>query len=174
MKNYKNIVYISHPYGNDEKNQLLVGELIKKLVEEYPDYLFVSPIHSFSFLYSCTTYQKGLDMCLWLLHQCDEAWVFGDYQNSVGCMAEIAYCKNHSIPYRIMSAECPWRCLINPITSLDYKFMRLVRNECEECVECGLGGYDEYSLACKRHHINQLYEKCKIENTWTHNSISLS
>ena len=164
MKNYKNIVYVSHPYGNDEKNQLLVGELIKKLVEEYPDYLFVSPVHSFSFLYSCTTYQKGLDMCLWLLHQCDEVWVFGDYQDSVGCMAEIAYCKNHSIPYHIMSAECPFRYDLNPTTLIDYKFMKFAQNKCEKCVECGLVDYDEYSLICKQYHINQLYEKCQIEN----------
>lgn len=167
MKSYKNIVYISHPYGNDEKNQLLVGELIKNLVEEYPDYLFVSPIHSFSFLYSCTTYQKGLDMCLWLLHQCDEVWVFGDYQNSVGCMAEIAYCKNHSIPYRIMSSDCYWQRYelpCNPETRylLKYysKYYKWVN-----CLECSLANFDDdYAMRCQRYHIAQVYEKCKIDN----------
>ena len=163
MKDYTNIVYISHPYGNDEKNQLLVGELIKKLVKEYPDYLFVSPIHSFSFLYSCTTYQQGLDMCLWLLHQCDEAWVFGDYQESVGCMAEIAYCKNHSIPYHIMSADCPWQ----KYQSSFMLFFNYFTDHDREinCLECSLANFDDdYEIRCQRYHIAQVYEKCKIDN----------
>ncbi len=44
-------------------------------------------------------------MCLWLLedNKCDEMWVFGDYKNSVGCTGEIAYCKNHGIPYKIFT-----------------------------------------------------------------------
>lgn len=59
MKDYTNIVYISHPYGNDEKNQLLVGELIKKLVEEYPDYLlFLLSIH-FRFYIPVLHIRKG-------------------------------------------------------------------------------------------------------------------
>lgn len=167
MENYKNIVYISHPYGNNEKNQLLVGELIKKLVEEYPDYLFVSPIHSFSFLYSCTTYQKGLDMCLWLLHQCDEVWVFGDYQDSVGCMAEIAYCKNHFIPYRIMSADCPWKQCHLQRDSQGCAILKYFAKHYKEeiCLECSLANFDDdYEITCQRYHIAQVYEKCKIEN----------
>lgn len=40
-------------------------------------------------------------MCISLLNISDEMWVYGDYQNSIGCNFEIQYCKEHGIPYLI-------------------------------------------------------------------------
>lgn len=102
---YENVVYISHKFQNDMNNAKRVEDIIYKLTETYPTYLFISPIHSFQFLYHLTDYQKGLDMCLWLLEQCDCLWAFDDYSDSVGTNGEIAFAKRHKIPYKIWSKE---------------------------------------------------------------------
>ena len=48
---YQKVVYVSHPYGGKAENHEMVGELIRRLQKLYPNYLFVSPIHAFSFCY---------------------------------------------------------------------------------------------------------------------------
>ena len=141
---------------------MLVEDLIKKLVNEYPDYLFVSPIHSFSFLYNSVDYTTGLNMCLWLLKQCDEMWVFGDYQESVGCMSEIAYCQNHSIPYKIIESECPWQHIhFDPQSDYVYKKIKTISKKCDMCCECGLVDYDEYNIICRQKEMKKLYKECR-------------
>jgi hypothetical protein len=40
-------------------------------------------------------------MCLELLKKCDIMYVYGDYQNSRGCKAEIEFCKDNGIPHKI-------------------------------------------------------------------------
>ena len=137
---YKNIVYVSHPYGGDENNLMIVTDLIQRLHNEHPDYLFLSPIHAFSHMYEYTDYQKGLDMCLWLLDQCDEAWIFGDYKNSVGCMSEVVYCINHLIPYKIVDETCLW-----------------IRADNCRCHECSLVDYDEYYTMCGKDELSTIY-----------------
>lgn len=145
--NYSNVVYISHPFGDDVDNIMNVTNLISMLHHEYPTYLFLSPIHAFGHMYAYTEYQEGLNMCLWLLDRSDEMWVFGDYLNSVGCMSEIAYCKNHLIPYQIMSEKC----------------LNIQTNNFNVCNECGLVDYDEYCIMCKKEFINNAYEKSAYE-----------
>ena len=140
--NYKNIIYVSHPYGGDENNVVIVEDLIIRLHDMFPDYLFFSPIHAFSHMYEYTEYQEGLDMCLWLLDQCDEAWVFGDYQSSVGCMSEIAYCQNHLIPYRIVDEKC----------------LGIKQEPCK-CHECSLVDYDEYYILCHKGELHNIYNE---------------
>ncbi len=100
---YSRIVYISHPYGGKRENRHAVADLFRKLQEQHPDTLFLSPIHAFSPIYHTVLYQDGLNRCLWLLDRCTEMWVFGDYQNSVGCMAEIEHCRQNDIPFYIFS-----------------------------------------------------------------------
>ena len=39
-------------------------------------------------------------MCIDLLKMCDECWIFGDTL-STGVEAELHYCKNNNIPYKI-------------------------------------------------------------------------
>lgn len=87
--NYEKVIYISHPSSGKRKNKIIVEKTIRKLVKQYPNYLFISPISCFDFLYKEVDYNKGLNYCLWLLEKCDEIWVYGDYLTSVGCKREI-------------------------------------------------------------------------------------
>ena len=78
---------------------------MNQLAKAYPDYLFVSGVTSFGYCYFDLDYQDGLERCLWLLDHCDEAWVFGNYTDSKGCMAEIEFCQQHRIPYYFKPLE---------------------------------------------------------------------
>lgn len=100
---YSRIVYISHPYGGKRENRHAVANLFRELQEQHPDVLFLSPIHAFAPIYHTVSYEDGLNRCLWLLDQCSEMWVFGDYKNSVGCTAEIEYCRKNNIPFHVFS-----------------------------------------------------------------------
>ena len=51
------------------------------------------------YLYDKVDYLHGLGMCLELLKVCDKMLVYGDWEHSTGCKAEIDYCKTHGIPY---------------------------------------------------------------------------
>lgn len=139
---FTNIIYISHPYGGVNENVQVVTNLIKELYKKFPSYLFLSPIHAFSHMYDYTEYQEGLNMCLWMLDQCDETWVFGDYQSSVGCMSEIAYCQNHLIPCRIVEEKCLG-----------------MKQELCKCHECCLVDYDEYYIVCHKDRLKQIYDE---------------
>lgn len=44
-------------------------------------------------------------MCISLLNISDEMWVYGDYQNSIGCNFEIQYCKERGISYSIKAGH---------------------------------------------------------------------
>lgn len=97
------LIYISHPYGGQEANKQKIEQIIRRLVKEHTEHTYVSPVHAFGFLYNDVDYEYGLDMCLKLLYVCDKMLVFGDYQNSRGCKAEIEYCMIHNIDYEIRS-----------------------------------------------------------------------
>lgn len=102
MKKYKKIVYISHPSSGLEINNKKIEEIIKILIKEYPDILFISPVHCFGFLYHEISWQDGIDQCIALLNLCDEMWVFGDWEYSRGCTYEVQYCKFNHKPFKII------------------------------------------------------------------------
>lgn len=56
--NYESIVYISHPYNGNEYNERMIEEIIVGLYKKYPNYLFISPVHAFNFLYKEVPYNK--------------------------------------------------------------------------------------------------------------------
>ena len=141
MREYKNVVYISHPSGGQKENTDRVEKLIIRLHEEFPDYLFVSPIHSFGFMYDKVDYVEGLEMCLWLLDSCDCMWVFGDIEDSVGCNAEIAYCQNNKIPYIVIGDKCAAN-----TTYLDKK-----------CLQCSLVDMSDEWLRCSKNKLQKIY-----------------
>lgn len=97
---YENVVYVAHKFQNDINNIKRVEDIISKLVELYPNYLFISPIHSFQFLYTKVDYQTGLDMCLFLLDKCDELWIMDDYKDSIGVNGELEYAKRNGILHK--------------------------------------------------------------------------
>lgn len=102
------VIYISHPYQGNEHNKSEIQKIITDLVKKFPGYLFLSPVHAFGFLYNEIPYSTGLAHCIWLLDKADEMWVFGDYQNSIGCKVEIRYCEKNNIPLKIIRSnyEC--------------------------------------------------------------------
>lgn len=85
-------VYIAHPLrgAEREKNVEEVTRICQKITELFPDVLPISPIHSFSFLDDCGAEgeKKALELCLEMVKTCDELWLFGDWRNSEGCVAE--------------------------------------------------------------------------------------
>lgn len=87
-------VYIAHPLrgANREKNVEEVTKICKKITELFPDVLPISPIHAFSFLDDCgeAGEKKALDLCLEMIKSCDEAWFFGEWEDSEGCNVEWA------------------------------------------------------------------------------------
>lgn len=98
-------IYISHPYGGKEENKIKVENIIRQLTEICPQDTFISPIHTFGFMYNDVNYETGLGWCLDLLEGCHKMYVFGDWKQSRGCTAEVLYCEMHMIPYEIKSGE---------------------------------------------------------------------
>lgn len=97
--NFKKLIYVTHPFCGNEKNVELIETKVKKLMEIYPNYLFISPVHTFGYLYNETTYEEGIDMCLRLLETCDEVWIISKYyENSKGCLIERSYAHSKGIP----------------------------------------------------------------------------
>lgn len=104
---FKKRVYVAHEYKGLEKNLDRVTYIISSLVKTYPDYVFLSPIHAFSYAYHLVEYQNGLDFCFALLDSADEMWVFDDFSSTSGVNAEIAYCEKYDIPYHVWDEyEC--------------------------------------------------------------------
>ena len=99
------MIYVAHPFGGKEENKKEVERVIKYLSSTYPTQTFVSPIHSFGFMYDDVSYDVGMKMCFDLLDACEMMFVYGDYESSVGCTREIQHCKTHSIPYVFLHAD---------------------------------------------------------------------
>ena len=100
MKN--KLIYVAHPYNNDNNNIEKVEKIIQSLVKQYPNYTFVSPIHTFGFLYDNNDYDTGFKYCYDLLDRCDELWVFdeedNDWRNSRGCNREVGFSTGKGLP----------------------------------------------------------------------------
>lgn len=93
------IVYVAHPYGTDPKNAAKVEDIIRDLVDKYPRYCFISPIHAFGFLYEDVDYEEGMEHCYTLLNICDEIWIYGDSQ---GTRLEREFAELYGIPIKEM------------------------------------------------------------------------
>lgn len=98
-------IYISHGYGGLEENKRDIEEKVKKLVKEYPNYVFISPVHTFSYLYDVYPYDTGIDICIELLKMCNEMWIIDEnFVNSKGVMVEREYCLSNEIPVKLIKA----------------------------------------------------------------------
>ncbi len=85
-------IYVAHPYGALEENKQSVEAIIKQLIETKPkDYVFISPIHTFGFMYENVDYIQGMNWCLSLLETCDELWLCKGWENSRGCNMEYTW-----------------------------------------------------------------------------------
>ena len=100
---FKKKIYISHSYSGLKENKRDIEYKVKRLVKEYPNYVFISPVHTFGYLYDSYLYDEGIDLCIELLKTCKEMWVIDkDFVNSKGCMIEREYCLNHNIPIKLV------------------------------------------------------------------------
>lgn len=99
------MVYISHPYGGKESNRKAVEAIAARLAKKDTANVYVSPIHAFGFLYDEVDYLDGLGMCIELLSRCDRMLVYGDWEHSTGCLAEIDYCRAHGIPFVLYAGD---------------------------------------------------------------------
>jgi len=95
------LIYVAHPFNNEDSNREKVARIIDSLIYEYPEHNWLSPIHATGHWYQSMSYERGMDWCLALLDKCDEMWVYGDFQNSKGCMIEIQHCVDNGKPYWI-------------------------------------------------------------------------
>ena len=66
-------IYVAHPYDGQEENKKKVEEFIKLLIKKniFHKPNFISPTHNYGYLYNNMEYEKGIDLCLNLLNECD-------------------------------------------------------------------------------------------------------
>lgn len=97
------LIYLSHPYGGKPENKASIEAIITRLIKEHPEHTYISPVHTFGFMYDLVDYQAGLDMCLDLLNACEYMYVYGNHKDSRGCTAEIKYAQENGIPFSIIN-----------------------------------------------------------------------
>lgn len=103
-------VYIIHPYrgkkGEYGANAARIKDLCKRLSERLPEIIPIAPVLAFDFLddEDCKEREKAIGYCMELLKLVGraggEAWYFGDWQNSKGCLREIEMAKKLGTPLR--------------------------------------------------------------------------
>lgn len=100
---FKKKIYISHSYSGLKENKRDIEYKVKRLVKEYPNYVFISPVHTFGYLYDNYPYDISIDLCIELLKMCDEMWIIDkDFVNSKGVMVEREWCLCNKIPVRLI------------------------------------------------------------------------
>lgn len=102
---FKKTIYFSHPYGGDPDNAKRASEILLNLINEFPQYHFISPLHAYQFAYDKMDYQDGLEYCLQLMEFADECWVYGKWRESVGCCEEVRRCQELGLPLYIQEGE---------------------------------------------------------------------
>jgi hypothetical protein len=94
----KKLVYVAHPYGGKESNRKKIDVIMEDLVLNDASHDYISPIHNFGYVYlTGDNYQRGLDICLSLLGQCDILVLCPEWESSRGCNGEFEFAKKHSI-----------------------------------------------------------------------------
>ena len=88
MNSKKDLVYVAHPYGGDPKNVEKIKAIIRKLREENPNNVYISPVLCFGFYYNDVPYLDGIEECLTVLDKCDFIILCGDWEESRGCNIE--------------------------------------------------------------------------------------
>ena len=92
------LIYVAHPYGGQKENKEKVETLIKRLVKRYPRHTFISPIHTFGYMYDWVdNYEQGMRMCLDLLKKCNLIIMCEGWNSSKGCNREFEFAKAYKI-----------------------------------------------------------------------------
>lgn len=87
------VVYLAHPYGGDEKNVEDAKQMVKRLVQKFPQTVFLSPLQATGFYYNDIPYIAGMNHCIELLSRADELWLCDGWEDSKGCCMEYAAAK---------------------------------------------------------------------------------
>lgn len=101
------VIYIAHPFGGKPENVQAVEQIILKLINKYPDYVFYSPLHATGFYYHDINYERGMDCCIEILSRCDELWLCEGWRDSKGCNIEYRHAiRNKSnMPIKFLEDE---------------------------------------------------------------------
>lgn len=97
------LIYVSCKFGGNQERIELCETIVRKLVKRdrdraIYDTIYISPLHTFGYLYNDTSYEDGLNMCLELLRKCNVLYVIKDFEDSRGCNNEIGFAKALNIP----------------------------------------------------------------------------
>jgi len=97
------IVYIAHPIsGNIQHNLAEVIKIIRHINLTHADVVPLAPYYTDILALDDTVpaeRKRGIANDTHVIRTCiDELWVYGDYENSNGCMTEIALCQELNIP----------------------------------------------------------------------------
>jgi len=93
------LTYVAHPYQNKASNKKSVELIIKELLFRNPSKIYVSPIHTFGFLYLDVSYSEGMNFCYELLSKCDSAIFCKGWELSKGCRLEMEYCIENNVKW---------------------------------------------------------------------------
>lgn len=115
----KRTIYVSYPFLplENETNKISaieleiymkeVSEICRQILAEHNDVLVLSPLNALAYLKQRTaeSLKKAMDQCKAMLELADELWVYGDWQNSEDCCAEIQYAELLKMPVRYKDSE---------------------------------------------------------------------
>ena len=87
------MVYVAHPYSGKPENKQDCESILQQLQHDYPGYVFVAGVTSINCDYNTTPYHVGLALCLELLSRCEGIIMTNGFEDSKGCMAEMAVAK---------------------------------------------------------------------------------
>lgn len=95
-----NLIYIAHPFGGKQENVDKVQAVILRLIKQYPECTFYSPLHATGFFYHEMDYLTGMNHCFEILSHCDALWLCEGWEESRGCNMEYAYALGKGIYVR--------------------------------------------------------------------------
>lgn len=101
----KRKIYVAHPFQGLEENKTKVENIIKELSKENPNNVYISPIHTFGYMFNDVSYDIGMEWCLELLKSCDELLLCGDWVQSVGCCRELSFARDNNIEVKFNYIE---------------------------------------------------------------------
>jgi len=85
------LIYCAHKYGGKEENKIEAERKIKELQINDLNNVYISPIHTFGFMYNDVSYDTGMEMCLTLLSLCDKIIVLSELSEGVKREIKIAH-----------------------------------------------------------------------------------
>lgn len=91
-------IYVVHPLRGDlRNNEERIARICRNIADTVKDVVPLSPVLAFNFFDPDREPVKAMQYCLELLACCDEAWVYGDWEKSEGCCAEVSFAKCRNI-----------------------------------------------------------------------------